>query len=110
LQKSQQKFCLTELRSVSRPEQIAERNRDFMETRIAIIGIIIYNNESAEKINSILHDYAEYIVGRMGIPYKTKSLSVISVIIDAPNDTIGALSGKLGMIPDISVKTMYSKV
>lgn len=82
----------------------------FMETRIAIIGIIIYNNESAEKINSILHDYAEYIVGRMGIPYKTKSLSVISVIIDAPNDTIGALSGKLGMIPDISVKTMYSKV
>jgi putative iron-only hydrogenase system regulator len=81
-----------------------------METRIAIIGIIIYNNESAEKINSILHDYAEYIVGRMGIPYKTKSLSVISVIIDAPNDTIGALSGKLGMIPDISVKTMYSKV
>ena len=82
----------------------------FMETRIAIIGIIIYNNESAEKINSILHDYAEYIIGRMGIPYKTKNLSVISIIIDAPNDTIGALSGKLGMIPDISVKTMYSKV
>lgn len=81
-----------------------------METRIAIIGIIIYNNESAEKINSILHDYAEYIIGRMGIPYKTKNLSVISIIIDAPNDTIGALSGKLGMIPDISVKTMYSKV
>ena len=81
-----------------------------METRIAIIGIIIYNNESAEKINSILPWLSEYIVGRMGIPYKTKSLSVISVIIDAPNDTIGALSGKLGMIPDISVKTMYSKV
>ena len=81
-----------------------------METRIAIVGIIIYDNESAEKINSILHDYAEYIVGRMGIPYKTKSLSVISIIIDAPNDTIGALSGKLGMISNISVKTMYSKV
>ena len=67
-------------------------------------------NKKKKKINSILHDYAEYIVGRMGIQYKTKSLSVISVIIDAPNDTIGALSGKLGMIPDISVKTMYSKV
>ena len=81
-----------------------------METRIAIIGIIIYENESAEKINSILHDYAEYIIGRMGIPYKAKTLSVISIIIDAPNDTIGALSGKLGMIPNINVKTMYSKV
>lgn len=81
-----------------------------METRIAIIGIIIYNNEGAEKINSILHDYAGYIIGRMGLPYKAKDLSVISIIIDAPNDTIGALSGKLGMVPDISVKTMYSKV
>ncbi len=80
-----------------------------METRIAIIGIMVHDTEAAEKINTILHDYSEFIVGRMGIPYREKKLSVISVIIDAPNDTIGALSGKLGMLPDVNVKTIYSK-
>ncbi len=80
-----------------------------METRIAIIGIIVHNTDSAEEINRILHDYAKFIVGRMGIPYKEKKLSVLSVIIDAPGDVIGAVSGKLGMLPDVSVKTLYSK-
>lgn len=80
-----------------------------METRIAIIGIMVHNTDSAEKINNILHEYGEYIVGRMGIPYREKNLSVMSVIIDAPGDTIGALSGKLGMIHDVNVKTIYSK-
>lgn len=80
-----------------------------METRIAIIGIIVNNIDSAEKINSILHEYGQYIVGRMGIPYRERRLSVISVIMDAPNDIIGAASGKLGMIPDVTVKTVYSK-
>lgn len=81
-----------------------------MEKRIAIIGIIIYDNSSAEKLNNILHDYAEYIIGRMGLPYREKNVSVISAIIDAPQDVIGALSGKIGMLPNVSVKTMYSKV
>ena len=80
-----------------------------METRIAIIGIMIHNTDAAEKINNLLHEYGQYIVGRMGIPYREKNLSVMSIIIDAPNDTIGALSGKLGMIPDVNVKTIYSK-
>lgn len=80
-----------------------------METRIAIIGIIVNNLDSAEKINHILHEYGQYIVGRMGIPYRERKLSVISVIMDAPGDIIGAASGKLGMIPDVTVKTVYSK-
>ena len=80
-----------------------------METRIAIIGIIVEDTETAEKINSVLHEYGKFIVGRMGIPYRERKLSVISIIIDAPNDTIGALSGKLGMIPGVTVKTVYSK-
>lgn len=81
-----------------------------METRIALIGIIVENNDSAEKINAILHDYAPYIVGRMGVPYRQKGVSVISIIIDAPNATISALSGKLGMLPHVSAKTIYSKM
>ena len=80
-----------------------------METRIAIIGIIINNTDSAEERNRILHNYSSYIVGRMGIPYKEKELSVMSIVLDAPSDIIGAVSGKLGMLPDVSVKTVYSK-
>lgn len=81
-----------------------------METRIALIGIIVENNESVEKMNGILHEYGEYIVGRMGVPYREKGVSVISIIIDAPNATISALSGKLGMLPHVSAKTVYSKL
>lgn len=81
-----------------------------METRIALIGIIVENKDSAAKINSILHEYGEHIVGRMGIPYKPKNVSVISVIMDAPHHMISALSGKLGMVPFVNVKTVYSKI
>ena len=81
-----------------------------METRIALIGIIVENKDSVEKINGMLHEYGDYIVGRMGIPYKPKNVSVISVIMDAPNGVISALSGKLGMIPHVNVKTVYSKI
>lgn len=80
-----------------------------METRIAIIGIIVENTDSVEKMNSVLHEYMEYIVGRMGIPYPKRHIQVISVIVDAPNDVISALSGKLGMLPDVTTKTIYSK-
>ena len=81
-----------------------------METRLALIGIIVENNDSAEKINALLHDYGQYIVGRMGVPYRQKGVSVISIIIDAPNSTISALSGKLGMLPYVTAKTIYSKL
>ena len=81
-----------------------------METRIAVIGIIIENPEAVERINAILHEYSSYILGRMGIPYQKRNLSIISIVIDAPQNVISALSGKLGMIPDVRTKTVYSKV
>ena len=81
-----------------------------METRIALIGIIVEDDDSAEKINAVLHEYGSYIIGRMGIPYRQRGISVISIIIDAPNSVISALSGKLGMLPHVSAKTVYSKI
>lgn len=81
-----------------------------METRIALIGIVVENKESAQKINDLLHQYGEHIVGRMGIPYSKRNVSVISIVMDAPNDVISALSGKLGMIPHVNSKTVYSKL
>lgn len=80
-----------------------------METRIALIGIIVEDINATEKLNSILHEYGEYIIGRIGIPYREKKISVISIVVDATNDVISSLSGKLGMIKGINVKTMYSK-
>ena len=80
-----------------------------MENRIAIVGIIVNNLDISEEINRILHDYNKYIVGRMGIPYKEKGVSVMSVVFDAPTDIIGAVSGKLGMLSGVSVKAVYSK-
>ncbi|KJZ86151.1 Urea ABC transporter, substrate binding protein UrtA [Clostridium sp. IBUN13A] len=82
---------------------------EMMETRIALIGIIVEDSNEIEKLNLILHEYSTYIIGRMGIPYKEKDVCVISIVIDASNDVISSLSGKLGMIKGISVKTMYSK-
>ncbi len=81
-----------------------------MENRIALMGIIVENPASVERLNAILHDYAEYIVGRMGIPYHKRKISIISVVLDAPQDVISALSGKLGMLPQVNIKTIYSKV
>ena len=80
-----------------------------MENRIAVIGIIVENPEATEQLNSILHEYGEYIVGRMGIPYRPRSLHIISIIIDAPPEVISALSGKLGMLEGVSAKATYSK-
>lgn len=80
------------------------------ETRLAIIAIIVEEIEQTEKLNKILHDYSKYIIGRMGIPYQKKNVNVISVAVDAPGDIIGAISGKLGMIKNITVKTVYSKL
>ena len=81
-----------------------------METRVAVMGIIVENNASVEKLNSLLHDYGEYIIGRMGIPYRKKNINIISVAIDASQEIISALSGKIGKLDGISVKTAYSNV
>ena len=78
-----------------------------METRIALIGIIVADRNESGKLNEIRHEYGEYIVGRMGVPYKDKHVNVISIIVDAPQDVISALSGKLGMLPEVSTKTIY---
>ena len=78
-------------------------------TRVTLIGIIVEDPEAAIRINGLLHEYGEYIIGRMGLPHREKKLSIISVVVDAPNDVISALSGKLGMIKGITVKTIYSK-
>ena len=80
-----------------------------METRIAVMGIIVENTDSVEALNAALHDYGKYIIGRMGIPYPAKDISIISVAVDGPMDEISALSGKLGAIKGVSTKTVYSK-
>ncbi len=79
-----------------------------METRIAVMGIIVENMDSVEKLNILLHDYRAYIIGRMGIPYKDKGISIVSIAVDAPQDVISTMSGKIGNIAGISVKTAYS--
>ena len=81
-----------------------------MDTRIAVIAIIVEDNRAAEEVNHLLHQYAEHVVGRMGVPYRPKEVSIISVILDAPQDAISALSVKLGMLSGVSTKTVYSKV
>ena len=81
-----------------------------METRVAVMSIIVEARETTETLNRILHEYSEYIIGRMGIPYRKKRISIISVAMDAPQDTIAALSGKIGRMAGVSVKTSYSSV
>lgn len=81
-----------------------------METRVAMIAIIIENRESIEQLNEILHHYGEYIIGRMGIPYEKKKINIISIAVDAPEDIISALSGKIGRLNGISSKTAYSRI
>ncbi|MDR2946731.1 MAG: iron-only hydrogenase system regulator [Candidatus Adiutrix sp.] len=81
-----------------------------METRVAIIGIIVEKQDSVDKLNTILHDYAEVIIGRMGLPYRKKNISIISLAVDAPQEVISALSGKLGRLDGVAVKTAYSSI
>lgn len=79
-----------------------------MERRIAVIGIIVENTDSVEKLNSLLHSYGDFIIGRMGLPYRERSLSIVSIAVDAPQDTVSELTGKIGKLDGISVKTAYS--
>jgi putative iron-only hydrogenase system regulator len=81
-----------------------------LETRVAVISIIVESGSTVDELNSILHEYGEYIIGRMGIPYRQKNISIISIAVDAPQDKISALSGKIGKLSGISVKTAYSSV
>ena len=80
-----------------------------METRVALIGIIVENSESTAQLNALLHDAGQYIIGRMGLPYREKGVSIISVVLDAPQDVISALAGRIGRLAGVSAKTAYSK-
>ena len=79
-----------------------------METRVAVIGIIVENPEATARLNEILHEYGSYIIGRMGIPYRHRGIHVISIAVDAPQDAISALTGKLGRVEGVTAKTAYS--
>ena len=79
-----------------------------METRVAVIGIIVEDNNSVEQLNSVLHNYGEFIIGRMGLPYRERNISIVSIAVDAPQNIISELSGKIGKIDGVSVKTAYS--
>lgn len=79
------------------------------ETRIAVIGIIIDDRNQAEAVNTLLSQYGRYVIGRIGLPYEKKQVNIISIVVDAPMDTISALSGKLGRLPGVSSKALYSK-
>ena len=79
------------------------------ESRVAVIGIVVDQTGDTEELNKVLHQYGQYIVGRMGIPYHKRNVNIISVVIDAPGDVISALSGKLGMLRGISSKALYSR-
>lgn len=81
-----------------------------MQTRVAVMAIIVERTDAVESLNAVLHEYGEYIIGRMGIPYRAKGINIVSIAIDAPQDTISALAGKLGNIEGLSVKTAYSNV
>ena len=79
-----------------------------METRVAVVSIIIEAGSDVEKVNALLHEFAPYIRGRMGIPYRRRAISIISVAMEAPQDAVNTLTGKLGRLPGVSAKTMYS--
>lgn len=81
-----------------------------MENRVALLGIVVEQEDSVEQLNRILHDYQQYVVGRMGIPYRQRGVNIISIVLDAPGDAISTLAGKLGMLPGVSAKTLYTRL
>ena len=81
-----------------------------METRVAVMSIIVEDSAAVEHINALLHEYGEWIIGRMGLPYRKRAISIISIALDAPQNTIAALSGKIGGLQGVSVKTAYSSI
>lgn len=81
-----------------------------MDNKVSVISIIVKNEESAGRVNELLHEFRQYIVGRMGIPYRDRGVSIISVVLDAPGDITSTLSGKLGMLQGVSAKTLTAKI
>ncbi len=86
-----------------------ERGNRCLETRLSVISILVSDRASAGRVNELLHEFGSYIIGRMGLPYRERGVSVICVVIDAPGEITSALSGKLGMLPGVTAKTITSK-
>lgn len=88
-----------------------ERNRmDMEDFRVAVISVIVEDMEAAPALNEILHEFSEFVIGRMGIPYRQKHVSIITLVVDAPHNTISSLSGKIGMLGGVTSKTVYSRI
>lgn len=81
-----------------------------MDSRVSVVSIIIKDEEAAGAVNELLHEFRQYIVGRMGIPYRDRGVSIISVVLDAPGEITSSLSGKLGMLSGVSAKTLTAKL
>lgn len=81
-----------------------------MDSKVSVVSIIVKDDESAGRVNELLHEFRQYIVGRMGIPYRDRGVSIISVVLDAPGDITSTLSGKLGMLQGVSAKTLTAKL
>lgn len=81
-----------------------------MDNKVSVISIIVKDEESAGRVNELLHEFRQYVVGRMGIPYRDRGVSIISVVLDAPGDITSTLSGKLGMLQGVSAKTLTAKI
>lgn len=81
-----------------------------MASRVAVIGIVVEDTDSVERLNEVLHEYGRWIIGRMGLPYHKRNINIISIAVDAPQDEISSLAGKIGSLPGVSAKTAYSKV
>lgn len=90
-------------------EGMKKKGDDFMENKISVISIIVQEKEASGAINSLLHEFGQYIVGRMGLPYRERNVSIICIVLDAPSNVTSALSGKLGMIKGVSTKTITAK-
>lgn len=99
-------LCAEMPKSLSITEMGEERTMS--ESRVVLMGIIVEDAEAANRINGLLHEYGSFIIGRMGIPYREKGMNIISIVLDAPQEKVSALSGKLGMIPGVSSKCLYA--
>lgn len=84
-------------------------DKNTVESRVTLVGIMVEDTDSVVRINGLLHEYGSYIIGRMGIPYHEKQMNIISIVMDAPQSVVSALSGKLGMLPGVTTKCLYGK-
>ncbi len=94
---------------VERMQKKEQKSPNNQQTRVAMIGIVVSEPASVERLNGLLHHYSQYIIGRMGLPYKERGMNLISIMMDGPQEQICALSGKIGMLPGVSSKVIYSR-